>query len=453
VTPVDLAGAAPKEDAGKVSHMNKRKAIPSTGATAVGEIGPPKRYQRSVELFARALRVVPNGIYGHKNPEFVLPGHSPYYATRAEGGRYWDVDGNEYLDLLCGYGPIVLGHNQPQLEEAVRRQMAQGSLFNQPGEVMVELAERLVELIAGADWAVFAKNGSDVTTWAMRVAREYTLRPKIIMVRDTYHGVHAWCSVYPGGVLPEDKAHILELGWNRLDELRALATEHRGQIAAMIATPYHHPVRAAQQMPAKDYWAGVRRICDAEGMLLILDDIRAGFRLDLRGSHYHFGIEPDLICFGKALGNGHPIAVAMGSDKLRDAAEEVFVSGTFWFEASPMVAAMETLKVLEETDAITHMARLGTRLGAGLGQLGTTHGFRVTVSGPPALPYMTFDDDDDDLRLSQVFCREMIAQGVFLHPYHNWFLCAAHTKADVDHALDAADVSFRLTMQKRTSGR
>jgi glutamate-1-semialdehyde 2,1-aminomutase len=389
--------------------------------------------------------VIPEGIYGHKNPEFVLPGHSPYYAQRAQGGRYWDVDGNEYLDLLCGYGPILLGHNHPQVEEAVQRQMARGNCFNQPGEVMVELAERLVARVPGADWALFAKNGSDVTTWAVRVARQHTARPKIVMVRDTYHGAHAWCSLYPGGVLPEDKAHVLEMGWNRLDELEALVAVHRGQIAALIAAPYHHPVSAAQQMPAEGFWLGVRQICDREGILLILDDIRAGFRLDPRGSHAHFDIDPDLFCFGKSLANGHPISVAMGREELRDAAEAVFVSGTFWFAPAPMVAALITLRLLDETGAIAHMARLGKRLTAGLQQLGGAHGLPVTVSGPPALPYMTFDDDGEDLHLVQTFCREMIARGVFLHPYHNWFLCAAHSEADIDELLEAAEAAFKVT--------
>jgi len=179
----------------------------------------PYRYQRSVDLFVRAARVIPEGIYGHKNPAFLLPGACPYYAERAEGGHYWDVDGNEYVDFLCGYGPVILGHNHPEVERAVIQQMAKGSCFDHPGEPMVQLAERLVDLISVADWAVFAKNGSDVTTWAVRVAREHTGRKKIVMVRGTYHGAHAWCTAYPGGVLPEEKANVLQMGWNRLDEL------------------------------------------------------------------------------------------------------------------------------------------------------------------------------------------------------------------------------------------
>jgi glutamate-1-semialdehyde 2,1-aminomutase len=401
------------------------------------------RYRRSEELYHRAVKVIPGGIYGHKNPDFILPGHSPYYADRARGGRYWDVDGNEYLDLLCGYGPILLGHNHPQVEEAVAQQMAKGNCFNQPGAVMVELAERLVDRVPGMDWALFAKNGSDVTTWAVRVAREYTGRPKIVTVRDTYHGAHAWCSVYPGGVLPEDKVHILEMGWGRLDELEALVTEYQGQLAAIIAAPYHHPVYADQQLPVDGYWSAIRQICDREGMLLILDDIRAGFRLHPNGNHVLFGIEPDLICFGKSLANGHPISVAMGREALRAAAEQVFISGTFWFAPAPMVAAQATLKILDETAAIDHMAHLGQRLGTGLRRLAEGHGLPVTVSGPPALPYMTFDGDRD-LDLMRLFCREMIARGVFLHPHHNWFLCATHTEEDIAFALEMAGAAFEL---------
>jgi glutamate-1-semialdehyde 2,1-aminomutase len=405
------------------------------------------RYQRSVELFVRAARVIPEGIYGHKNPAFLLPGACPYYAERAEGSHYWDVDGNEYVDFLCGYGPVILGHNRPEVEKAVLQQMAKGSCFNQPGEPMVQLAERLVDLVAVADWAVFAKNGSDMTTWTVRVAREHTGRKKIVMVRGAYHGVHAWCTAYPGGVLPEEKANVLSMGWNRLDELAQLVDKHRGEIAGVIMTPYHHPTYAAQEMPAEGFWAGVREICDREGMLLVLDDIRACFRLDVHGSHPAFGIEPDLICYSKAMGNGHPIAAAVGREALRDAAEAVFLSGTFWFSSVPMVAALATLDVLEKTDAIPQMARLGTRLKKGLEERGAAYGFRVTVSGPPALPYLTFDDDPDLYHI-QVFCREMIARGVFLHPHHNWFLCAAHTDADVDYALEVADLAFDLTRQE-----
>jgi glutamate-1-semialdehyde 2,1-aminomutase len=406
-----------------------------------------RSYQKSIDLFVRAAQVIPEGIYGHKNPAFLLPGACPYYAARAEGGHYWDVDGNEYVDFLCSYGPIILGHNHPEVEEAAARQAADGLCFNHPGAAMVQLAERLVALISGMDWAVMAKNGSDVTTWAVRVAREHTGRALVVMVRGAYHGAHAWCSAYPGGVLPEERAGVLQIGWNRLDELERLVQEHRGEVAGVILTPYHHPTCSAQLMPADSFWPGVRALCDREGMVLILDDIRAGFRLGMQGSLPLIGVQPDLICHAKAMANGHPIAVALGSEALRAAAEAVFLSGTFWFTPVAMVAALTTLRILEQTDAVAHMARLGTRLGEGMQEGARAHGLRVTVSGPPALPYMTFDDDPD-LYHMQVFCREMIARGVFLHPHHNWFICAAHTDADVDYALETAETAFELTRRE-----
>jgi glutamate-1-semialdehyde 2,1-aminomutase len=401
----------------------------------------PYTYTKSLGLFARAANVIPEGIYGHQNPAFVLPGACPYFADRAQGGHFWDVDGNEYIDFQCGYGPVILGHNHPEIEDAVKEQMAKGNCFSHPTSLMVDLAEHLTSRISIADWAAFAKNGSDVTTWAVRIAREFTGREKIVMAKGAYHGAHAWCTSYPGGVLADEKKHILSMNWNRLDDLEKLAEDHKGRIAGVILTPYHHPTYAAQEMPADAFWAGVRKICDREGIVLILDDIRACFRLDVHCSHHYFNIDPDILCVAKAMANGHPISAAMGRKRLRDAAEAVFFAGTFWFSPVPMAAALKTLSILENTDAIPRMEQLGKRLKTGLEELGQKHGFRVTVSGPPALPYMTFDDDPDLYHI-QAFCRRMISRGVFLHPHHNWFICAAHTDEDIDFTLEMADAVF-----------
>ena len=399
-------------------------------------------YKNSLKLFERAAKVIPEGIYGHQNPAFVIPGASPYFADRAQGAYFWDVDGNRYIDFQCGYGPVVLGHNHEAVETEVKKQMAKGSCFNHPGELMIDLAEKLTALISIADWAIFAKNGSDVTTWAIRVAREFTGRKKIIMTKGAYHGAHAWCTDYPGGVLPEEKADILKMGWNRIEDLEKLIAAHPEEIAGIILTPYHHPTFSAQEMPAAGFWKKVRKICDRENIVLIIDDIRACFRLDIRGSHEVFGIDPDMICFAKAMANGHPISAAVGRVQYREAAEAVFFAGTFWFSPGPMAAALATLNILETSDAIPHMNKLGMQLKNGLEGLGKKHGYRVTVSGPPALPYMTFDDDPDLYHI-QVFCREMIARGIFLHPHHNWFICAAHTEADIDCALETASDVFQ----------
>ncbi|MBN1119484.1 MAG: aminotransferase class III-fold pyridoxal phosphate-dependent enzyme [Anaerolineae bacterium] len=404
-------------------------------------------YQKSEELFLRATKVIPEGIYGTRKPGFVLPKASPYFAARGAGGHYWDVDGNEFIDFMCGYGPNVLGHAHPEVDAAVRERVSQGFSFNQPTEEMVELAELMTRLVPIADWAVFAKNGSDVTTWAIRVAREHTERSKILATKGTYHGSHAWCAAYPAGVTAEDKANIVYFNWNDLEQFERLVEKHRGDVAGVIMTPYYHPACAPSIMPAEGFWKGVREICDREGMLIILDDIRVGFRVHIQGSYAMFGIEPDLICHAKAMANGYPIAAAMGTKEVLGAAEAVFISGTYFYSPMEMVAALTTLRILEETDAIPEIARMGTRLKEGLESLGKSHGYNVTVSGPAAIPYLSFDDHPD-LYHMQTFCREAIARGVFFHPHHNWYICAAHTDEDIDRALEAADAAFKVVREE-----
>ncbi len=402
----------------------------------------PRSYAESLRLFARASRVIPGGIYGHTSPALTVPGKFPNFATHAEGGRYWDADGNEFLDFMCGYGPIVLGYNHPEVEAAAEKQRRDGDRFNHPTEATVLLAERLAAL-TGLGWAVFGKNGSDMTTWAVQVAREFTGRKKILRVRGGYHGSHAWCSPGHGGIIPEDREHVHVFQWNDPDTLRDLLARHRGQVAALIASPYHHPAFGDSALPAPGFWATVEELCRRDGVLLICDDVRAGFRLHLGGSHQHFEFAPDLVCFSKALGNGHAISAAVGKAELKVAASRVFLTGSFWQGAVAMRAALATLEILERDDCISRMQRIGERFTAGLRAGAEKHGLRVNCSGPPAIPFMSFAADTGWQR-QRDFCAEMARRGVFLHPHHNWFLCAAHTEADIDGALAAADAAFAL---------
>src|SRR5499426_1854405 len=190
----------------------------------------PGRLRETQALFARALAVVPGGIYGHQTPAMLVPGAYPYFFARGDGARIFDVDGHEYLDLMCSYGPIVLGHNHPKVDEAARKQAAAGNCFNGPAPVWVELAEHLVGLTPWADWAVFAKNGSDVCTWATQVARAATGRRKVLTAEGAYHGTHPWCSPLPAGVTPEDRAHVARFRWNDLASVDAVLDAHAGDV-------------------------------------------------------------------------------------------------------------------------------------------------------------------------------------------------------------------------------
>ena len=406
-----------------------------------------RSFARSLALFERAARVIPGGITGHVHPAATLPMASPYYAVRAEGCRYRDADDNEFLDFLCGYGPNVLGARHPEVEAAADRQREKGDCFNHPTPVMVDLAERLVALVDFAAWAVFGKNGSDMTTWALQVAREHTGRKKILLAHGAYHGSHAWCTPGHGGLIEEDYLHIHGFPWNDLAAFETLVEQHRGQVAGVMVTPFHHPAFADSQLPAPGFLQGVQAACRREGIVLILDDVRCGFRLHLGGSHRHFGFEPDISCFSKAIANGHPLSAALGRKELARAAGKVFLTGSFWNNAVPMAAAMATLDVLARDDVPAHLARMGARLREGMTALAARHGLPIRYTGMDAMPFMTFAEERNFFR-SQTFCRETVRRGVFFHPHHNWFLCAAHREADIDEALAASDAAFEIVKEE-----
>jgi glutamate-1-semialdehyde 2,1-aminomutase len=276
------------------------------------------------------------------------------------------------------------------------------------------------------------------------VAREATGRKKILAAKGAYHGGHAWCAPLPGGTTPEDRAHVVTDRYNDLasvDKAIALATD---DVAGIIVSPFRHDAFRDQEMPAPGFLTGLRERCDRLGAVLVLDDVRAGFRLALAGSGAAMGVEPDLTCYCKALANGYPIAAALGRERLREVATRVFFTGSYWTGPVEMAAALACLGELEATDAIAHMRRMGERLRDGMVRQGETHGLPVHWSGPPALPFMTFAADEGGFARSRVFAAECAARGVYLHPHHNWFVSAALREPDVDRILDATDAAFAV---------
>jgi len=404
-------------------------------------------FDKSMEAYRRAMAVMPAGISGNKNPAFAVPGSFPYFAEKGEGCYYWDVDGNKFIDYLCGYGPIVLGHHHPKIDEAARRQAELGSSFNHPTLRTVELAEKMVDLIDIADWACFGRNGSDVTTFLIQVARQHTKRSKILFARGAYHGSHPWCTPGHGGVIDEDKQHVRTFTWNDATELEDKVKACDGDVAGIMLTPYHHPAFNDSVMPAEGFMDDVRRICDENGIVFILDDVRAGFRLHMGGSHCYFGYTPDLSCFCKAIANGYSISAAVGKEEFKTAASKVFFTGTFYTSAVEIAAALACLKTLEEEKAIEKMMRLGRMLQDGLQERAEAHGLQITLSGPPTIPYMSFANETHFKR-SQVFSGNAARRGIILHPHHNWFLSAAHEEEDIQQTLIVADECFAVVKEQ-----
>jgi glutamate-1-semialdehyde 2,1-aminomutase len=391
----------------------------------------------------RASRVIPGGMYGHQNAASLPPGF-PQFMERGRGSRVWDVDGREYIDFMCSFGPIVLGHAHPGVEAAAERQRAQGDCQNGPSARMVELAERLCALTPHADWAMFAKNGTDATTLCVTIARAATARTKVLVARGAYHGAAPWCTPRPAGVTAEDRAHLVPFTYNDLASVSSAADEAGPDLAAVLVSPFRHDARHDQELVAPAFARGVRALCDRRGAVLILDDVRAGFRLDLGGSWAPLGVRPDLSAYSKAIANGYALAAVVGCDALRDAATRVYATGSFWFAAVPMAAALATLEALATGPGIPVMERAGARLREGLSRQARAHGLAITQSGPVQMPFLTFAGDQREASLARadVFTGEAARHGVYLHPWHNWFMSAAHTPAEIDAALERTDLAF-----------
>jgi glutamate-1-semialdehyde 2,1-aminomutase len=406
-------------------------------------------FDKSYALLEEAKQYVPNGIYGPRSPVFLTFGSYPCFLERGEGSHIWDVDGNEYIDYMCSFGTNILGLCHPAVESAAQSQMGKGNCFTLPSYLWNKTAQRLVSLIEGMDWTVFAKNGSDVTSYSIAVARHYTQKRVVITAKGEYHGAHFWNSHNPAGIPPEYQAHVEHFEYNDLEGLEEVFKKHKDDVAAVLLTPYHHPAMSDQVLPAEGFLEGVRKLCDEAGSLLIIDDIRCNFRLHLNGSHVYVGAKPDLICMGKAMANGHPIATALGREELKEAAAGVYISGTHFFSAVPMAALLQTIDIIEKEGVIETVAGQGEKLKRGMCALAEEHDLPINYTGHVSMPFMTFVDDPQ-LELNRLFCGEAAKRGVFFHPHHNWFLSAAHTDDDIKKTLEVSDVCFGIVKKHRT---
>jgi glutamate-1-semialdehyde 2,1-aminomutase len=392
-------------------------------------------------LRARANRVIPGGLWGHMNAA-MLPEGYPQYFIAAEGCRISDANGRSYVDLMCSWGPVVLGHRHAAVEAAARRQAEQGDCMNGPGPVLVELAELMTEMVPHADWCLFAKNGTDATTNCVTIARAHTGRRKVLVAKGSYHGAVPWCSPSLAGITTEDRAHLVTFDYNDIASLERAAASAKGDMAAVIVTAFRHDFGRDQEMPTAAFARAVRQVCDADGAALILDDVRAGFRLHLGGSWEALGVRPDLSAWSKAIANGYALAAVTGSEAFRAAAASVFTTGSFWCSSVSMAAAVATLTELRWIDGPARMGAMGQRLRDGLDQLATQYQIGIRQTGPVQMPTLLFASDPEWKR-GFAFCAEALRHGAYFHPKHNMFLSCAHTEADIDRALEAAEAGFR----------
>lgn len=394
----------------------------------------------SDRLRKRANAVIPGGMYGHQSSAILWPG-APSFMARGDGPYVWDVDGRRYIDLVCSYGPILLGHRHPKVEEAVRKQAALADCQNLPAPVIVDLAEHMVERIEHADWAIFPKNGTDATTLSLTFARAATGRSKVLAAEGAYHGAAPWCTPTMGGVTPADRTNMLYFTYNDIESFDAAADEAGTDLAAVIVSPFRHDANFDQEMVDPAFARNVRARCTRNGALLVLDEVRCGLRIARGCSWEPLGVRPDITAWSKAIANGYPIAAVLGTDVIRQTACDVFATGSFWFSAVPMSAALATLSVLDEEDGIARMNAVASKVVNGMADQAAAHGLSVNITGHPTMTYLTFVGERDRLWTLR-FAAECAERGLFIHPKHNWFFSTAIDEAIAAQVLDITNAAF-----------
>lgn len=409
--------------------------------TTTGDNRRPPVFETSLALLARAEGAIPSQTQTFSKGWTQFPrGVSPVFAERASGGTVWDVDGNAFIDWPMGLGPLLLGHNYPAVAEAVKRQLSDGIAFSLPTSAELSLAERLIDWFPYGERVRFGKNGSDATAGAVRAARAFTGRDRILCCG--YHGWQDWfigTTLRHAGVPDPVRELTTPFAYNDLEALEALLVHHKGEVACIIM----EPIGVIDPLPG--YLEGVRALADAHDTLLIFDECWTGFRIHLQGAFGAFGVRPDLACFGKALGNGVPISVVLGRADVMGIFDDIFYSFTFGGDLLGITAAEAVLTVLENEPVLEHVEAIGSGLIEGMQSLIERHGLSayIGIDGYPARHVMSFrDDGSDGMLLKSIFQQEGTAGGVLAAGWHA--PSYAHTMADVERTLEVYDLAFSV---------
>ncbi len=402
---------------------------------------------RSMAMYEEAKRLTPGGMMGIRRPYNFVVGEYPIFIERGHGGHIVDVDGNDYIDMLCAYGPIILGYDEPEINEAVKAQMDKGFCFSLVQPIQNELQQRLIDLIPSAEMVILVKTGSDATSVAVRIARGATDRD--VILRCGYHGWHDWAVENHGGVPQAVQGLTVEFEYGDLEDLQTKLEANKDRVAGIIITPVGHPLAKPVMAPPPGYLEGVRALADRYGAVLVFDEIRTGFRVSMGGAQQRYGVTPDLSTFGKALANGYAISAVVGKEKYMKVCEsKVFISSTFFPNSLEMVAAMKCLDILERDGTLDRIWERGTRFLEELERIVADSKVPATVSGIPPMPYLTFEKTDQHYKARrELFYTETIRRGLFIQPFHHWYICGRHTDADLAHALQAIREALHIVAE------
>ena len=405
---------------------------------------------KSRELFEEATGLIPGGVLGARKPADFIDGEYPIFLDSGKGCRLTDVDGNEFIDFLCGYGPIILGYREEEVDQAVYKQITEkGFCFTLTQKYQNILAKKLTELVPSAELSIFLKTGSDATTASIRIARAHTNKLKVM--RCGYHGWHDWCVEMKGGIPAKFYEDVYEFQYNNLAQLEDLIAIHGDETAAVIMTPLGHPNHQKMQIPKPGFLEGVKEIAHSYGAVLVYDEIRTCFRLSMGGAQKLYGVTPDITVLGKAIANGYPISVVTGKiDVMMAAAHKLFISSTFFPNSEGFVAALKTIEILERDNVLDNIWEKGERFLKKLQAVIDEHDVGAELTGVAPMFYITFEEDETGAHKAKRrdFYTQLIRRGVFFAPYHHSYINFRHTDRDLELALNAIDESLAFIRGK-----
>jgi glutamate-1-semialdehyde aminotransferase len=408
---------------------------------------------KSQKLFEEATTLVPGGVLGARKPSDFIEGEYPIFLEYGKGSRLTDVDGNEYIDFLCGYGPIILGYREEEVDNAVIAQLKdKGFCFTLTQRYQNQLAKKLKELVPSAEMSIFLKTGSDATTASIRIARAYTNRIKV--VRCGYHGWHDWCVEMKGGIPQKFYEDVYEFRYNKLDQLKELMAKYGEETAAIIMTPFGHPNHQKMEEPQPGFLEGVREIANRYGAVLVFDEVRTNFRLSMGGAQKLYGVTPDLSVLGKSMANGYAISAVSGkTEVMMTAAQKLFISSTFFPNSDGFVAALKTIEILERENVIDKIWEKGNRFLKKVRNIISKYHVGAELTGVAPMFYITFKKDEAETHRTRRddFYTQLIRRGIFLHPHHHGYISYRHTEQDLDTTVQAIDDALAYVQAKYQS--
>lgn len=400
------------------------------------------KLKKSLKFLGRANKVIPGAsqTFSKSYTQFSR-GAAPLFLTRGKGAYVWDVDGNKYLDYQMALCPVILGYDYPEFTAAVKKQFKKGIVLSLPSPLETELAEKICSIIPSAEMVRFAKNGSDATSGAVRVARAYTNREMIVCC-----GYHGWQDWYVGtttrgkGVPESTKKLTKTFKYNDIESLEKIFKDYPKKIAAVIMEPM------GVEWPQNDFLAEVKKLTHKNGALLIFDEIVTGFRLSLGGAQEYFGVIPDLSCFGKAIANGLPLSFVCGRKEIMKNFEEIFFSFTFGGELVSITAALATIKILEEKPVLKYISKIGYQLQNSFNRIAKDLGLsaKVKAIGYGSRHVIDFKTKEgrEDLLMKTVFQQELAKRGILFGGSNN--LSYSHSQKDIEKTIKAYQEVFKI---------